>query len=58
MIFLASWIRWIMWKSKRYARLCEIRWIMLDLLNRANFLVLRPLHMRKLAPRGGHLDLS
>jgi hypothetical protein len=32
-----------------YARLCYIRWIMVDLSNRPSFLALRPLHVGKLA---------
>ena len=49
--FLTNKIRWIIWKVERlYARLCYIRWIMLDLLNRPGFLALRPLYMRNWPP--------
>ena len=51
MIFSTNQICWMMWKYERlYARLYQIRWIMLDLSNRPGFLALRPLHMEKIGP--------
>jgi hypothetical protein len=51
MIFSTNQIRWIVWKSEQlYARLCQIRWIMLGFFNRPRFLAVRPLHMGKLTP--------